>query len=150
MYLTGVVSAKKGTIGAWTFGLKRSWQCRALDLDIATAAASKARPPVPSDEQQPRAFRAFDVGAGKALCPDVVPAPQMVADTLSVCCELGLLALLSMCAGLVPKDRFEPAPSISMNSTMWVCLIQPGSANSSGVIRVVTLAVEKMFKRLWV
>jgi hypothetical protein len=99
-----------------------------------------------------QAFRScprFSKELGMETCPEVVEAAELVANTLSVCWEWGLLGLLSVASGVVPKDRFEPAPSISTPSSMWTCLIHPGSTNSSGVLRVTASAVEKMFARQW-
>lgn len=116
------------------------------------AANAKAKRETPDEALQLRAFRAcpeLDLQALRELCPEVVATAAQLADTLSVCPEWSLLALLSIAGGLVPRDRFEPAPSISISSSMWVCLLHPGATNSSGVIRVISMAVEKMFERLW-
>ncbi len=108
--------------------------------------ASRSLHKAPSEDVQLHAFRScppFPKDLGMETCPEVVEAAELVANTLSVCWDWGLLALLSVASGVVPKDRFEPAPSISTQSSMWVCLAHPGSTNSSGVVRVTTNAVEK-------
>ena len=69
----------------------------------------------PDDDEQLRAFRACPVlkpEPFEAWLPDVMWAAHMLADTLAVCWEWGLLALLTVASGLVPEDRFEPAPSV--------------------------------------
>ena len=83
----------------------------------------------PDDDEQLRAFRACPVlkpEPFEAWLPDVMWAAHMLADTLAVCWEWGLLALLTVASGLVPEDRFEPAPSISIPSSLWVVLLHPG------------------------
>ena len=105
----------------------------------------------PEDDEQLRAFRACPVlqaDAFQAWLPDVMWAAQALADTLAVCWEWGLLALLTVCSGLIPEDRFEPAPSISIPSSLWVVLLHPGATNSSGVVKTVANAVATMFDRL--
>jgi hypothetical protein len=102
----------------------------------------------PEDDEQLRAFRACPVlqaDAFQAWLPDVMWAAQALADTLAVCWEWGLLALLTVCSGLIPEDRFEPAPSISIPSSLWVVLLHPGATNSSGVVKTVANAVATMF-----
>ena len=80
----------------------------------------------PDDDEQLRAFRACPVlkaEAFQAWLLDVMWAARALADTLAVCWEWGLLAL----SGLIPVDRFEPAPSISSPSSLWVVLLHPGA-----------------------
>eukprot|EP00974_Lingulodinium_polyedra_P041044 3944801-Lingulodinium_polyedra.AAC.1 len=109
------------------------------------------KPVMPTEEEQLRAFRSckpLSEERAAELCPGLAYAARLVADTLSVCWEWGLFAILTLASSLIPADRFEPAPSISLQSSMWVVLLQPGSTNSSSVTRVVTQAAEAMFARL--
>ena len=62
--------------------------------------------------------------------------------------EWGLLALLSVVSALVPRDRFVLCPSIKTASAMWICLVQPGATNSSGIISVVAKSVTQLLARL--
>ena len=105
----------------------------------------------PDDDEQLRAFRAcplLDPAAFQAWLPDVMWASQMLADTLAVCWEWGFLALLTVTSGLIPQDRLEPAPSISIPSSLWVVLLHPGATNSSGVVQTIATAVSTMFEWL--
>ena len=54
-----------------------------------------------------------------------------------------------MASGLVPEDRFEPAPSISIPSSLWVVLLHPGATNSSGVVQAIATSVATMFDWLY-
>lgn len=106
----------------------------------------------PDDDEQLRAFRACPVlkpEPFEAWLPDVMWAAHMLADTLAVCWEWGLLALLTVASGLVPEDRFEPAPSISIPSSLWVVLLHPGATNSSGVVQAIATSVATMFDWLY-
>ena len=105
----------------------------------------------PSEDEQLRAFRAcpkLSFETASAMLPNLVKAAKMLADTQAVCWEWGLFSIISLGSSLVPQDRFEPTPAISLPSSMWVCMVHPGATNSSGVIQVTSRAAEQMFARL--
>lgn len=111
----------------------------------------KARTIPPTDEEISRAFRACkqsEPAKFEALLPEVMWAANSLSKCLAVCWEWGLLSVLTVISGLVPQDRFEPAPSISIPSAMWVTLLQPGASNSSGAIKVQASSIEIMFTTL--
>ena len=83
--------------------------------------------------------------AAKALLPEVVAVSQMLA----VHWIWFTLALAACCGQLSPRDRMELCPSILVPSTLWICLCHPGATNSSGVIRVVSQAMEKLYQRMF-
>ena len=102
---------------------------------------------VPDDEQIIRAFRAcpkLDKTAAESLCPEVVEVATMVADCLAVSWEWTALAMLTIAGSTIPEDRIEPAPSISLPSSLWIVMMHPGATNSSGVIAVTSKAITKM------
>ena len=72
----------------------------------------------------------------------------MLADTLAVDWEWAALAFLAIAGSLIPQDRLETAPSISLPSSMWILLLHPGATNSSGVIGVVTKGINKLLEKL--
>ena len=102
----------------------------------------------PSDEEQLRAFRAcppLDEAAARQLCPDIMATVMQITNTLGVCWQWTLAAMLSMVSGLVPQARYELAPSVEVPASMWVVLLHPGSTNSSGVIRLVIQSLQRLF-----
>ena len=107
--------------------------------------------PMPTEDEQLQAFRAcppLPMSDGEMLCPEVVQAAKMLADSLAVCWEWGFFALISLVSALIPQDRFEPAPSIALPSSMWVCLLHPGATNTSAVVGIVSKAAAIMCDRL--
>ena len=55
--------------------------------------------------------------------------------------------MLIVVGALVPGDRFELTPSITLPCSAWAVLLHPGSTNSSGVVRVAAAALETMMRR---
>ena len=107
---------------------------------------------VPNLNVQLDAFRQVplpDEAKAKALLPEVVAVSQMLANTQSVHWIWFTLALAACCGQLSPRDRMELCPSILVPSTLWICLCHPGATNSSGVIRVVSQAMEKLYQRMF-
>ncbi|CAK0832518.1 unnamed protein product [Prorocentrum cordatum] len=105
----------------------------------------------PSEDEMLRAFRAcpvLDRETAVQHCPEVVEVSEMLAKCLAVHWEWVLLALLACVGVLIPEDRFETAPSIEVQSSLWIILIHPGATNSSGVISLVTKAMTKLVNRL--
>ena len=114
---------------------------------------SRAAAACPDEDKQTAAFRAcpaLEAAPFEALIPHAMWAANLLAKTLSVCWEWAFLALLTAVSGLIPQDRLEPTPSVSIPSSLWVILVQPGSTNSSGVTRIVSDALRLVFDRLWV
>ena len=72
----------------------------------------------------------------------------MVSSCLAVNWLWALMALLSMAGACIPQDRYEPAPSIEIASSLWIVLVHPGATNSSGVVMVVAKAVRQLFRAL--
>ena len=122
------------------------------DLAMPTARVPGALKECPDDDTQTAAFRAcprLDPASFRESIPDVMWAAELLSKTLAVCWEWAFLALLTTVSGLVPEDRIELTPSMSIPSSLWVLLLQPGSTNSSGVTRVVSEALRLMFARQW-
>ena len=57
-------------------------------------------------------------------------------------------ALIRPVSDLIPQDRCEPAPSIALLSSVRVCLLHPGSTNTSAVVGIVFKAAAIMCDRL--
>jgi hypothetical protein len=113
---------------------------------------SRYSPTEPDENEILRAFRACPKTPKadfEAILPDMMDAATLLADTQGVGWEWGLLALLVTASSCAPQDRFESAPSIPISSALWTCLIHPGATNSSGIIRVVTSALELMYDWLY-
>ena len=122
------------------------------DLAMPTARVPGALKECPDDDTQTAAFRAcprLDPASFRESIPDVMWAAELLSKTLAVCWEWAFLALLTTVSGLVPEDRIELTPSMSIPSSLWVLLLQPGSTNSSGVTHVVSEALRLMFARQW-
>ena len=55
--------------------------------------------------------------------------------------------MLVVVGALVPGDRLELTPSISLPCSAWAVLMHPGSTNSSGVVRVAAAALDALMRR---
>lgn len=66
---------------------------------------------------------------------------------ISFCSRWIFLALLVVVGALVPKDRFELAPSIAISSAVWAVLLHPGSTNSSGVVSLASSTLDLLMRR---
>lgn len=105
----------------------------------------------PSEDEILQAFRAcpiLDKEEARKLCPEIVEVSDMLARCLSVDWMWALLALLAVAGAMIPQDRFEPAPSIEVPSSLWIVLLHPGATNTSGVIAVITKAVTALLRRM--
>ena len=99
----------------------------------------------PEEEQVLRAFRAcpkLSPDQAAELCPEIMQVVNLIGNTLGVCWQWVLAALLGIAGGLVPQARYELAPSVEVQSAMWVLLLQPGATNSSGTVKLVVQTVQ--------
>lgn len=91
----------------------------------------------PTDDSILHAFRTVPV-ADKARACELLPELVEIMEPLceSMCLDwlsttIGVLVGVGSCA---PEDTFLIAPSIPVRSVAWVCLLHPGSTNSSKII----------------
>jgi hypothetical protein len=99
------------------------------------------------DEEVLRAFRAcpkLDAARGRELLPDVMDAIEPLADSLCVDWPAVLLSVLVAISVLAPEDSLVIAPSVTVRSVVWACLLHPGSTNSSGVVGCACSALTKV------
>ena len=102
------------------------------------------------EEEILRAFRAcprLDVEQARQHAPDIMKSIEPLADSLCVAWPSVLLAVLVATASLAPEDRFELAPSVTVRSVVWACLLHPGSTNSSGVVGCIADSLMKLCQR---
>lgn len=59
------------------------------------------------------------------------------------------MALLTVVSGCIPEARFHFAPSIQIPASLWICLLHPGSTNTSGVGGTVTKAINLMLDQIY-
>ena len=96
---------------------------------------------IPDDDTVLRACRAcpkFTKQSAGEQCLETAELAEMFADSLSACWARALLALLAIAGALILQDRFEPAPSIEVPSSMWIVLLHLGATITLGVMHVVT------------
>ena len=75
----------------------------------------------PSEDEQSCVFRAcpkVSFETASALLPNLAKAAKMLAETQAVCWEWGLFSIISLGSSLVPQDRFERTPAISLPYSM--------------------------------
>jgi hypothetical protein len=96
---------------------------------------SKPEKKMPDDEDILRAFRAcpeLDVCQARIFVPAIMEAIEPLADALCVSWPSVLLAVLVAVASLAPEDSLEIAPSVTVRSVIWACLLHPGATNFLG------------------
>ena len=97
------------------------------------------------EEEVLRAFRAcpqLSPDDAAKLCPDIMRVVMLLSNCLGVCWQWTLGALLCVAGALVPQASYLPAPSVEVQSSIWVLLLQPGGTNSSGVVKLVMQGVQ--------
>jgi hypothetical protein len=117
---------------------------------LPSANMSKPDKKMPDDEDILRAFRAcpeLDVCQARVFVPAIMEAIEPLADALCVSWPSVLLAVLVAVASLAPEDSLEIAPSVTVRSVIWACLLHPGATNSSGVVGCIACALEKLCQR---
>ena len=91
----------------------------------------------PADDAILRAFRmspVADTEKARGLCPELIATMEPLCDSMCVEWLSTTTAVLVAVGSCAPEDTFLMAPSVPVRSVAWVCLLHPGSTNSSKIV----------------
>lgn len=109
----------------------------------ASARDSNAGPAVPSGDKVDEFFQLieqrvpFPAQALEALIPPgLLQHWKDMGTTQSVAWPWVMICELSLVSFLTPNARFQPLPSFSVYSLMWIFFLHPGSCHTSNLLRL--------------
>jgi hypothetical protein len=101
-------------------------------------------------EAEMKAFSSIpciDTDEARRLLPSLVAVCELVGNTQSIGWNGACLAMCTCVAQLSPRDMFELCESIETPGSLWTALLHPGSVNTSGLLKVVSRAMEIIYER---
>ena len=106
----------------------------------------------PDLEEQLAAFRMcpqLPPERGRELLPELMEVSELLAQTQSVGWQWGCFPICVGAGAMVPDAWMVLTPSCRFKGGVWVSLLHPGAVNSSGVIKMTSGGVHRVFERLY-
>ena len=123
-------------------------------LTVVVAAMSgkeaDAKGPEWTVESELRAFKsipAIDTRTARRLLPDLVEVCEMLGNTQSLEWDAVCVAWATVVCQLSPRDIVEICESVEVPGSLWTTLLHPGSVNTSGLLKVISRAMEIVYYR---
>jgi hypothetical protein len=101
-----------------------------------------------SFEGELRAFKsipAIDTQTARSLLPDLVEVCEMLGNTQSLEWDAVCVAWATVVCQLSPRDIVELCESVEVPGSLWTTLLHPGSVNTSGLLKVMSRAMETVY-----
>jgi hypothetical protein len=111
-------------------------------------SAANDSPPGWTEDKELAAFAAVpepNTARAKELLPELVEACELIARTQGLHWLMASVPLAAVAPQLSPNDQFELCKSIEVSGSLWVTLLHPGSINTSGMLRLLVRAMEKIY-----